>query len=412
MDLSEAAHLAGDLVVRGEAEDLYVSQNAFRGWRRIAQLSTLGACYVDLDYRTRATHAGKPSEAVAEGILSALDEEGIPAPSYIMKTGRGLCAVWLTELLPRAALPRWQAVQVRLAAVLTRFGADKAALDAARVFRVAGSTNSRADPLDATVRMIWCQGATAAPYRHVFGDLADEVLPHTRAELRSLSVERAKRKAAGRIGAAGTPVHTLTTQTWAETLLTDLQRLRALRYPEGSIRSGERDKWLFCAAVAMSHLSPPAVLERELSALAMEAAGWTGAETKSRMSSALARARMAAAGTRLEHDGREVDPRYRMRSSTVIDWLEIHPGEMREAGLRMLVDQGRSRELATERQQASRRRKGAASRAEAQSARLALGRRALYLQARDGLSIRDLAAQFEVSMGQLSKAISEAVKNS
>jgi hypothetical protein len=97
-----------------------------------------------------------------------------------------------------------------------------------------------------------------------------------------------------------------------------------------------------------------------------------------------------------------------MRASTVIDWLAIEPGEMREANLRMLVDQDRSRELSTQRQEASRRRKGAASRAEAQAARLELGRRALYLQARDGLSIRDLAAQLDVSVGQLSKAISEA----
>lgn len=408
VDVAEAAHVAQHLVRAGEAEDLYISQNVFHGWRRIASLSALGACYVDLDYRTRATHARKTAEAVAEGVLATLDDAGIPAPSYVMGTGRGLCAVWLTELLPRAALPRWHAVQARLAAALTSWGADKAALDAARVFRVAGSINSRADPLDATVRMVWCNGSPFAPFRHIFNDLADEVLPHTRAELRSLSAERARRKAAGR--AAGTPVQTLTTRTWAETMLTDLQRLRALRHPEGAIRPGERDKWLFCAATAMAWLAPPAVLERELSALAMEAAGWTGAETKSRVSSALARARMAAAERKLEYDGREVDPRYRMRAATVIDWLAIEPGEMREANLRMLVDQDRSRELATQRERARRRRKGATSRAEAQAARLELGRRALYLQARDGLSVRDLAAQLEVSVGQLSKAISEAAK--
>lgn len=408
VEVSEAAHVASDLVARGEAEDLYFSQNAFRGWRRIAQLSTLGACYVDLDYRKRVTHAGKPAEAVAEGILSALADEGIPAPSYVVGTGRGLCAVWLTELLPRAALPRWQAVQARLASILTSYGADKAALDAARVFRVAGSTNSRADPLDATVRMVWCQGDPARPLRHVFGDLADEVLPHTRAELVSLSTERAARKAAGR--APGKPVRTLTAQTWAETMLTDLQRLREYRYPEGAIPSGERDRWMFCAATAMAWLAPPAVLERELSALAHEAAGWQGSETRSRMSAALTRARMAAAGTRLEWEGREVDPRYRMRAGTVIDWLEIEPGEMRGAGLRMLVDADRRRELATERERESRRRKGAASRADQQAARIELGRKALWLATKDGMTRDEIAAHLGVSAGQVSKAMTEARK--
>lgn len=294
----------------------------------------------------------------------------------------------------------------RLADVLTPFGSDKAALDAARVFRVAGSLNSRADPLDAEVRPIWCNGSAGEPFRHVFSDLADEVLPHTRAELASLSAERAKRKAGGRD--TGRPAQTLTVATWAETMLSDLQRLRAHRYPEGAIRPGERDRWLFCAATAMAWLCPHQVLERELSALAHEAAGWQGKETRSRMSSALARARMAAAGQRLEWDGREVDPRYRMQASTVIEWLEIEPGEMREAGLRMLVDTERAREVAAERQRDSRRRKGAQDRTAVQAARLELGRKARFLQAREGLTVRDLADKLGMSAFQISKAIAEA----
>ncbi len=411
VDVADAAFVAQDLVHRGEATDLYVSQNCFRGWRTIAQLSTIGALYQDLDYNHRgfkSIHAGRDPRVVAEAVLGSLADQGVPAPSYILRTGRGLCLVWLHELLPRNVLPRWQAVQKRLSGFLTRFGADKMALDAARVFRVAGSINSRADPLDAEVRMIWCNGTPISPFRHVFGDLADEVLVHTRAELVSLSAERAKRKAQGRD--AGKPTHTLTVQTWAETMLSDLQRLRTYRYPEGAIHPGERDRWLFCAATAMSWLCPAAVMERELAALAHEAAGWQAGETRSRMSSALARARMAAAGTMMEWNGEKVDPRYRMKSATVIDWLAIEPGEMREAGLRMLVDGDRSRELTAERQTKSRRGKGAASRAEAQAARLELGRKAVYLQMRDGLTVRELAAETGVSAFQVSKAMAEARK--
>lgn len=411
VDVADAAFAAQDLVRRGEATDLYVSQNCFRGWRTLAQLSTLGALYQDLDYDHRgfkSVHAGRDPRIVAEAVLCALADEGVPAPSYILRTGRGLCLVWLHDLLPRQVLPRWQAVQKRLAEILTRFGADKMALDAARVFRVAGSINSRADPLDAEVRMIWCNGEPVSPYRHVFGDLADEVLLHTRAELVSLSAERAKRKAQGRD--AGKPTRSLTVQTWAETMLSDLQRLRAHRYPEGAIHPGERDRWLFCAATAMTWLCPVAVLERELAALAHEAAGWQDGETRSRMSSALARARMAAAGTTMEWNGTQTDPRYRMKSATVIDWLGIEPGEMREAGLRMLVDGDRSRELTAERQAKSRRGKGAACRAEVQAARLELGRKAIYLQMRDGLSVRELAAETGVSSFQISKAMAEARK--
>lgn len=406
VDVSEAPFVARDLVRQGEATDLYFSQNTFLGWRKLAQLSTLGALYQDLDYQRRATHAGKDPRVVAEGALAALGDNGVPSPSFIMRTGRGLCLVWLHEQLPRRALPRWQAVQKRLADVLTSFGSDKAALDAARVFRVSGSLNSRADPLDAEVRMIWHNGREGEPFRHMFSDLADEVLPYTRAELVSLSAERARRKAEGRD--TGRPAQTLTVATWAETMLSDLQRLRAYRYPEGAIHPGERDRWLFCAATAMAWLCPPQVLERELSALAHEATGWEGKETRSRMSSALARARMAAAGRRLEWGGREVDPRYRMKASTVVDWLEIEPGEMREAGLRMLVDSDRAREVGAERQRDSRHRKGAQDRAGVQAARLELGRRARFLQTREGLTVRELADKLGVSAFQISKAIAEA----
>lgn len=406
VDVSEAPFVARDLIRQGEAIDLYFSQNTFLGWRQLAQLSTLGALYQDLDYQRRATHAGKEPRVVAEGALVALDDAGIPPPSFIMRTGRGLCLVWLHEQLPRRALPRWQVVQKRLADVLTPFGSDKAALDAARVFRVSGSLNSRADPLDAEVRPIWCNGTASTPFRHVFSDLADEALPYTRAELVSLSAERAKRRSERK--EVGQPARTLTIATWAETMLSDLQRLRAHRYPEGAIRPGERDKWLFCAATAMSWLCPQQVLKRELFALAHEAAGWEGKETRSQMSAVLARARMAAAGQRQEWDGREVDPRYRMRASTVIEWLEIEPGEMREAGLRMLVDSDRAREIATERQRNSRHRKGAQDRTTVQSARLELGRKARFLQASEGLTVRDLADKLGVSAFQISKAITEA----
>ncbi len=407
VDVSEAAYAAAELVARGEAEDLYFSQQSFHGWRRIAQLRTLGALYQDLDYRTRSRHAGKPPEWVAQGVLAALDEEGIPAPSYIMSTGRGLCAIWLHDLLPRAALPRWQAVQARVAAVLTPFGADRMALDAARVFRVAGSVNSRADPLDAEVRMVWCHGDPVSPFRHVFDDLADQVLPHTRAEIRSIAAARAARRAERRQRTEA-PRARLTVATWAETLLTDLQRLRGYRWPEGGIPSGQRDRWLFCAAVAMSWLAPPQVLERELASLAHEAAGWQGHQTRSRMSAAVGRAKAAAAGARLEWQGEHVDPRYRLKASTVVDWLEIDPAEQRGAGLRLLVDSALRRELATERARESRSRKGARSRADQQAARLAIGRRALWLAAKDGMTVREIAAELGISTGQVSKAMAEA----
>lgn len=386
--------------------DIYVSQAAFGKWRSISDLQAIGACYADLDYHTVARWRGKAPGDVAAAILGHLEEAMIPHPSYILSTGRGLVCVWLTELLPRTVLPRWNAVQQRIGVVLEPFGADKRALDAARVFRLVGSDNSRAESGRRTVGMVWCYGSPEMPTRHVFGTLADEVLPVTHADLISLRAERAKRKAEGKDNKG--PVKFLSAATYWETVLTDLQRLRAYRCPEGALPEGQRDAWLFVAASAMSWISPPEVLGREIIALGYEAAGWRDSETKSRMSAVIKRARQAAAGQTVIFQGREVDCRYRMKANTIIDWLGIDPTEQRAAGLRVLVDEERKRELNTERTKASRHRRGAKDRTAQQAARLEIGQKALYLQASQGMTVAELAVHLGVSVGLVHKAMRQA----
>lgn len=398
------------LLCQDNRTDIYVSQAAFERWRSISQITAIGACYADLDYHTRARWSGLPLQNVATAVIDHLEAAMIPLPSYILSTGRGLVCVWLTELLPRAVLPRWNAVQKRIRTVLETFGADRRALDAARIFRLCGSENSLAEWDRRTVGMVWCQGSPEAPTRHVFGTLADEVLPITQAELISLRAERAKRKAEGgdRTRPSVPPTARLSVASYWETVLTDLQRLRAHRCPEGALPSGQRDAWLFLAATAISWISPPEVLGREILALANEAAGWRDSETKSRMSAVIKRAQQAAAGQTVTFGGHEVDCRYRMKASTIVEWLGIDPAEQRTAGLRVLVDDDRKRELNTERTKASRHRRGGKDRTAQQAARLEMGRSALYLQASQGLNREQLAARFGVSTGQLSKAMREA----
>ncbi|MNI17251.1 hypothetical protein D3C73_706160 [compost metagenome] len=386
--------------------DIYVSQAAFGRWRSIAQITAIGACFADLDYyKVPRWQSCKPTDVCA-AVVSYLDSAMVPHPSYILSTGCGLVCVWLTELLPRIVLPRWNAVQKRLREVLEPFGADKRALDAARVFRLCGTENSEAERDRRTVGMVWCQGSPETPTRHAFGTLADEVLPFTHAELISLRAERAKLKAGGNDRTA--PVIHHTAASYWEGVLTDLQRIRAYRCPEGALPEGQRDAWLFVAGVAISWMSPPEVLGREIILLADEAAGWRDSETRSRMSAIIKRAQQAAAGQTITFGKREVDCRYRMKANTIIEWLGIDPAEQRAAGLRVLIDQGRKRELNTERTRESRRRRGAKDRMAQQAERLSMGGMALYLQATKGLKRDELAEHFGVSTGQISKAMREA----
>ena len=350
------AELAAFVADKAGGTDLFLSQQSFYGWRRIAQLAQLGAAYVDLDCHRTERWAGVSAEGVTSAVLEALDEVAAPAPSYVLSTGRGLLVLWLHGLVPRAALPRWMAVQKRLAQILAPFGADPRALDAARVFRLAGTENSKAR---AIVRPTFMAAPAAELWRWDFEDLAREVLPRERAEIIALRARRAERRARGE-GSA--PARTLTAGTYWETVLADLQRLRQARW-FGPLPPGQRDTWLFLAGCAMSWLAPPFVMRRELHALAQEAGGWTEREAQSRMASLFRRAEQAAAGATVEWNGERVDPRYRFRASTIVEWLEITTVEMRDAGLRVLVDQDRARELTAERQTASRRRRGVQERA-------------------------------------------------
>jgi hypothetical protein len=100
-----------------------------------------------------------------------------------------------------------------------------------------------------------------------------------------------------------------------------------------------------------------------------------------------------------------------MRASTIVEWLQIGPGEMREGNLRALIDDDRRRELNTERSAASRKRRGAKCRQDQRVARRSLGQQCLYLAAKDGLTVRDLAERFQASTGHISAAMREAREN-
>jgi hypothetical protein len=400
------ADLAHYVVDMAGGADLFLSQQSFYGWRRIAQLAQLGATYVDLDFHCTARWEGSSPELVTEAVLHALGEVGAPGPSYILSTGRGLLAVWLHDLVPRVALPRWMAMQKRLARILAPFGADLRALDAARVFRLAGTENSKAQ---AIVRPTYLAAAPAALWRWDFEDLARELLPRERAEIVSLNARRAVRAARGE---GPTPAHKLTAATYWETVLADLQRLRLTRW-FGALPSGQRDTWLFLACTAMSWLAPAFVLRREFYALAQEAGaqeagGWREREVDSRMGAVFRRATAAAAGQTVEWDGKTFSPRYRFRAGTIIEWLQITPTEMRDAGLRVLIDQDVAREREAERQQAHRRRIGVQERAAYEAITQSRRGRVLALR-QNGLTWRAIGTELGVSEGEARRLAKTAI---
>ncbi|WP_209125732.1 DUF4398 domain-containing protein [Alkalihalobacillus sp. BA299] len=121
-------------------EDVYFSQNTFfKPQRSIENIRQLRSLYIDLDFYLLNF---EPS-----WILGKLEHEffgeSLPDPNILIFSGQGIVLIWLLEPVPYKALPLWQSIQNYFLGLLKDLGGDERASDAARVFRIAGSVNSK-----------------------------------------------------------------------------------------------------------------------------------------------------------------------------------------------------------------------------------------------------------------------------
>lgn len=121
-------------------DDVYFSQNTFfKPIRRIETIRQLRSLYVDLDFYLLNYD---PS-----WVIGKLEHEyfgqSIPEPNIIIFSGQGVVLIWLIEPVPYKALPLWQAIERYLLDQLKDLGGDPKAADAARIFRIAGSRNTK-----------------------------------------------------------------------------------------------------------------------------------------------------------------------------------------------------------------------------------------------------------------------------
>ena len=121
-------------------ENVYFSQNTFyKPKRAIDTIQELRSIYVDLDTYTKGLDP--------EWVLGKLDFEyfgqTLPNPNMVLMSGRGLVLNWHIEPAPYMALPLWKAIETHFIKVLEDLGADPKASDPTRIFRLAGTINSK-----------------------------------------------------------------------------------------------------------------------------------------------------------------------------------------------------------------------------------------------------------------------------
>ncbi|WP_448649093.1 replication protein [Pseudomonas corrugata] len=377
--------------------DTWISQAEFiRPNRRVVNLLRLGLLFADLDtYRVPALASRKPDE-LAASVLFLCADAGLPAPSILIYSGRGIQAKWLLEgTIPRQALPRWNACQRYLVDRLAYVGADPMAKDASRVLRTVETVNSKSGEV---CRVVHVQsGNDGQPIRYNFEYLAEALLPAARWTIEQQRQEQAERRTTKNafLLVSGGKVDNLRGFSGRQLAWDRLEDLRKLAELRGGVGEGSRMQHLFWRLnfLLLSGATNSKQMYHEASALARELDPQWNSRSKELMT-LFSKAKAFESGERVSFAGKDYPPLYTPKNDTLINLFGISTDEQRQ--LKTIISSEITLERDRKRQEARRRAAGAVSREAFLKA--AEGRRAQAQALRTrGLSIRDIAAQMGVS---------------
>ncbi len=343
-----------------KTRDTWLSQaEFFKPNRRVVNLARIGLLFADLDtYRTPWAKGRKPEELSA-AVLYHCHQEGIPTPSMLVFSGRGIQAKWLLERpVPRQALPRWNACQKYLIDRLLPVGADVAAKDASRVLRLVETVNSKSGEVCRVVHVE--SGSDGQPIRYSFEFLAEALLPVARWDIEKQRQERAEKRQIKLLPGNKTDnLRGFSGRQLAWHRLEDLRKLATLR---GGVSEGERMKHLFWRLnfLLLSGATNSAQMYHEAAALARELDSSWNYRSKELMT-LYAKAKQYEAGEKVEFGGKQFAPLYTPRNDTLINLFQITDDEQRT--LRTLISRDMAAERHRKREEARRRASGAVDRA-------------------------------------------------
>ena len=385
-----------------KSRDTWLTQAEFiRPNRRVVNLARLGLLFADLDTYRTPWAKGRTPEQLAASVLYHCAQEGIPTPSMLIFSGRGIQAKWLLDgTIPRQALPRWNACQKYLIDRLRPVGADVAAKDASRVLRLVETVNSKSGEICRVVHVE--NGPDGQPVRYSFEYLAEMLLPVARWTIEQQRQERAERRQLKLLSGAKTDnLRGFSGRQLAWHRLEDLRKLATLR---GGVSEGERMQHLFWRLnfLLLSGATHSSQMYYEAKALAGELAP-TWAYRDKELMTLYSKAKAYEKGEKISFAGREFAPLYTPKNDTLINLFQITDDE--QAQLRTVISKDmaleRRRERDRTRDEARRRAAGAVDRETYLEAANAKQAQAQALRAQ-GLSIRAIAQQMSVSVGSVS----------
>lgn len=350
-------------------EDVYYSQNSFyKPQRRIDNIRQLRTLYVDLD----VYNMGMSPEWVLGKLEFEVFGQALPEPNMVIFSGRGLVLIWHIEPLPIEAMPLWRAVETFFVEQLKEVGSDTKATDPARIFRLAGSINSKNN---AIVRAEYRHD-----YRYDIHQLQYDYLPEL--SPKKLAVKKKGRKTK--------IVRMFNVYTLHLSRARDLAKLVELR--EGDINTRQNLLFLYRYFTCCFTDDPAKALDDTLSLNSEFRRPLSEREVRSATKSAERAwaARSDAKANEIAKSFGYPGAGYNMSNSDIIDWLDITPQEQRH--LSSIIGKDEKRRRNTEARRKKRREEGMKPReeylSEAEQKRLLI-RNAIVDN--PGMSIRSLA---------------------
>ena len=296
--------------------DTWITQATFQTrTRRATNMQSVGLLFSDLDTYNRVGLRNKSPEEQAILLAGFCRVEGIPSPSVVLFSGRGIQAKWLlSDAMGSVDLPDWNQVQIALVKLLEPFAADTNARDISRVLRLDRTINTKSGE---KCRIVYTSsGVESVIARYNFAEMLELLVDERYQEPKIESKRSPITSVQHRFG--------LTRLNW--TRLHDIRSLWKLR---GGVSEGFREVTLFWEVNFLLLAAPVRTQDiwKEAQVLASEIDNHGGWYMKSDLSTVFRKAKEMLDGATVSYRGVEYPPLYTPKNGTLIELFRITPDE-------------------------------------------------------------------------------------